>query len=328
MISSPCSVLLLAALAVATVGDKPVIIEEPASILVTEDDEAVFKCRVHADSAFPSDITWRRENGPLPHRAKQNGDRYLVINPVKLRDAGSYVCVANNSVGTSEARGMLTVHSKPSFSHSPKNKNVLEGKNVKLKCSVQGNPDPSLFWNKRQGQLLLFPDQVQSRFSVDVWGTLKIKKIRKEDAGEYVCNALSTAGTAEAVARIRVIQRNLSRSCTDYKGKNYYEGDRFSPEKEDPCYKCRCINSSPKNCTVIHCETPDCPVWESVRKECCKFRCIDGPTYTTEELNANIRWTAKPTKIAIPREDISGGSRYSDSKMWTLLSILCVLRLL
>ena len=50
----------------------------------------------------------------------------------------------------------------------------------------------------------MFPRQNHGRFSVTVDGTLKIEHVRKDDAGEYQCQALSVAGSAYAKAKIDV----------------------------------------------------------------------------------------------------------------------------
>ncbi len=50
----------------------------------------------------------------------------------------------------------------------------------------------------------MFPRQDYGRFSVTDDGTLIIEPVRKEDQGEYVCQALNVAGTAFAKARVTV----------------------------------------------------------------------------------------------------------------------------
>ncbi len=53
-------------------------------------------------------------------------------------------------------------------------------------------------------QILMFPRQDYGRFSVTDDGTLIIEPVRKDDQGEYVCQALNVAGTAFAKARVTV----------------------------------------------------------------------------------------------------------------------------
>ena len=50
----------------------------------------------------------------------------------------------------------------------------------------------------------MFPRQNHGRYAVSDSGTLTINPVRKEDAGEYECQALSVAGSALAKANIEV----------------------------------------------------------------------------------------------------------------------------
>jgi hypothetical protein len=50
----------------------------------------------------------------------------------------------------------------------------------------------------------LFSDGDQGRFSVLEDGTLVIERVLREDAGDYVCEAQSAAGTAITKARLDV----------------------------------------------------------------------------------------------------------------------------
>ena len=78
------------------------------------------------------------------------------------------------------------------------------GRMVSLRCEVSGNPPPAVYWNKDTSQILMFPRQNHGRFSVTDDGTLIIKPVRKEDAGVYMCQALSAGGNAIATAKISV----------------------------------------------------------------------------------------------------------------------------
>jgi len=50
----------------------------------------------------------------------------------------------------------------------------------------------------------MFPNQDNGRFLVQEDGTLVIDSIRRSDAGEYSCHALSQAGSIETTMRIDV----------------------------------------------------------------------------------------------------------------------------
>lgn len=79
------------------------------------------------------------------------------------------------------------------------------GRRVSFRCEVTGNPPPAVFWNNMEASdQLMFPRQDLGRFSVADDGTLTIEPVRKDDAGEYVCQAISVAGSAFAKAKLEV----------------------------------------------------------------------------------------------------------------------------
>ena len=52
--------------------------------------------------------------------------------------------------------------------------------------------------------VLMFPRQDVGRFSVTDDGTLVIENVRTKDEGEYMCQAISVAGSAFAKATLEV----------------------------------------------------------------------------------------------------------------------------
>lgn len=63
---------------------------------------------------------------------------------------------------------------------------------------------PSVFWTKEGNQTLMFPDNKYGRFSVTSDGSLVISTVKKEDAGFYICSALSVVGSSTAKAFLNV----------------------------------------------------------------------------------------------------------------------------
>lgn len=77
-------------------------------------------------------------------------------------------------------------------------------------CGASGSPPPSVFWTKEGSQVLMFPDTTHGHISVTAQGTLQIRGVQKEDAGYFVCSALSVAGSATIRAFLQVnYQENL-----------------------------------------------------------------------------------------------------------------------
>lgn len=75
------------------------------------DQTAEFACRVGGDP--PPEILWRRHDGKMPiGRGHIMDDKSLRIERVMTTDQGTYICEAENSVGTKSANATLTVHCK------------------------------------------------------------------------------------------------------------------------------------------------------------------------------------------------------------------------
>uniref|UniRef100_A0A3B3XQD1 Roundabout, axon guidance receptor, homolog 2 (Drosophila) n=1 Tax=Poecilia mexicana TaxID=48701 RepID=A0A3B3XQD1_9TELE len=81
------------------------------------------------------------------------------------------------------------------------------GRTATFPCEAKGNPQPAVFWQKEGSQILLFPNQPQqpnSRFFVSPGGELTISSVQRADAGYYICQALTVAGSILAKAQLEV----------------------------------------------------------------------------------------------------------------------------
>ncbi|CAL1527760.1 unnamed protein product [Lymnaea stagnalis] len=190
-----------------TVLEKPTFREMPDDIQANVDDTVELKCRSSGDPA-PT-IQWKREEGRIPFgRARQLDDGTLRIEKVQVQDDGVYVCVAENSAGTVEAVGRLSVQTHPSFLIKPKDLSVGRGRTAILQCVVTGNPPPTVFWAKGKDQSLLFPNQDSGRFSVSDDGTLRITSVEYRDEGSYLCQALNTLASSKTSALLTVVDQD------------------------------------------------------------------------------------------------------------------------
>jgi len=132
----------------------------------------------------------------------------LVIENVQRSDSASYKCVATNMVGTVVSNpANLIVQERPVFTKKPENQTVQEGASVHFHCEATGEPLPKISWRKQKGQMPvgraeLKPGSDDPRFSSQ---TLSIKKIRPSDAGIYICQGKSSAGSIDSVVRLTVL---------------------------------------------------------------------------------------------------------------------------
>lgn len=88
---------------------KPYFVATPSNQTILTDQTAEFVCRVGGDPS--PEILWRRNDGKMPiGRAHILEDKSLHIERVNPQDQGTYICEAENGVGTISASATLTVH--------------------------------------------------------------------------------------------------------------------------------------------------------------------------------------------------------------------------
>ncbi|KAM6431806.1 roundabout homolog 3 isoform 5-T5 [Liasis olivaceus] len=192
------------------VFERPTFIKRPINQVVLAEDTVNFHCEVQGDPVPTS--RWRKEEGELPRgRSEVQNDNTLRISRVNAEDEGTYTCMAENSVGKSEASGSLSVHVGPFFPPQlvtrPRDQIVTQGRTVTFQCETKGNPPPAVFWQKEGSQVLLFPSQppqATGRFSVAPSGEMTIADVQTSDSGYYMCQAISVAGSILAKALLEV----------------------------------------------------------------------------------------------------------------------------
>ncbi|NXL92305.1 ROBO3 protein, partial [Alectura lathami] len=188
------------------VFERPTFVKRPQNQAVLVDETAEFPCEALGDPQPTA--CWRKEDGELPAgRWELLADNTLKISQVRAEDEGTYTCVAENSVGRSEASGTLVVRVPPQLITRPRNQTVPPGQSVTFQCETMGNPPPAVFWQKEGSQMLLFPGQPlqpASRVSVAPTGAMTIAAVQPSDAGYYLCQAISVAGSTLAKVLLEV----------------------------------------------------------------------------------------------------------------------------
>ncbi|KAH7693951.1 Hemicentin-2, partial [Aphelenchoides avenae] len=75
----------------------------------------------------------------------------IVINNIRLSDAGEYICIASNEAGDARKKIGLNVLEKPRFldmTNSNLNPSIIVGQPIILDCAVSGTPQPIVTWIK------------------------------------------------------------------------------------------------------------------------------------------------------------------------------------
>ncbi|KAM8788626.1 basement membrane-specific heparan sulfate proteoglycan core protein isoform 1-T1 [Rhynchonycteris naso] len=126
----------------------------------------------------------------------------LQITSAKPSDAGTYVCLAQNALGTAQKRVEVIVDTGDATPGAPQVQveevelTVEAGHTATLRCSATGSPTPTIHWSK-----LRSPLPWQHKLEGD---TLIIPRVAQQDSGQYICNATSPVGHAEATILLHV----------------------------------------------------------------------------------------------------------------------------
>nr|XP_054760040.1 protein sax-3-like [Lytechinus pictus] len=138
------------------------------------------------------EVTWERNGQTVVEdgvRVRILTDGNLVISQPKSSDIGNYVCVATNSEGTKRsAPGRLIINSRPAFTEVPFDTLAIPGETITLPCVAEGEPTPTIRWEKKDGVLPV------NRHTILLDNSLKITNAEASDSGTYVCSAQNTWG--------------------------------------------------------------------------------------------------------------------------------------
>ena len=155
-----------------------------------------------SESNPPAQVMWSRR-GPGVDSTPQYTE-VLEFNPVTRRQAGAYLCSAENSVGRSSIEETMVdvLYAPTILATEPRvERSVMVHNRTVLTCRAEGNPPPKYQWLQRLPQ-----DQVLKRgYEAD----LVIGDAGYSDQGEYTCRAINMVGgerreTSSDVIRIQV----------------------------------------------------------------------------------------------------------------------------
>ncbi|NXU50379.1 HMCN1 protein, partial [Turnix velox] len=175
-----------------TVHVLPAFTELPGDVSLTKGEQLMLTCKA---TGIPAPkIVWTFNNNIIPAKYDDvNGHSELVIERVSKDDSGTYVCTAENSVGSIKAIGFVYVKEPPVFQgdyHSSRIEPL--GGNAVLNCEVRGDPPPTIQWSKKGVGV-----QISNRIRQLNNGSLAIYGTVNEDAGDYKCVATNDAGAVE-----------------------------------------------------------------------------------------------------------------------------------
>ena len=135
-------------------------------------------------------VTWRKLSGQLPQVRVKTNTSALTIFRARKNDSDTYFCSAVNLLGSVEKKTLLVVRVPvPKFTVKPPVKIfAATGETLELNCGAVGDPTPVISW-KNQGS------QLPVRRSQQMNGTLILRGLTLNDAGNYICVATITRVT-------------------------------------------------------------------------------------------------------------------------------------
>ncbi|KAK6753136.1 hypothetical protein RB195_012624 [Necator americanus] len=167
---------------------------------IPEGAEMILTCVV---TGVPQpNITWFKDGERLIGKDVkcENGVCTLTLSKASIRDAGTYVCEAENIHGSARSHSIVEVTPPPEKEHfAPKfiellaNRSVFENEEIVLECSVTGKPTPTITWYK-DGLKLMFENRMLHYTDRKGITRLNIMKATPRDSGEYTCEAANPLG--------------------------------------------------------------------------------------------------------------------------------------
>nr|DBA21577.1 TPA: hypothetical protein GDO54_018188 [Pyxicephalus adspersus] len=180
-----------------SVQQPPRIQIESSSNQLSHGGEVRIQCDV---SGYPEpQISWKHGDTFLNNDSKHTiiDGNILLIRDANQEDSGKYSCVASNGLGKDEQSVTLIYTERPKITAIKPLLQVPVGEDAVLECRTEGLPDPLVIWYKGD-------KEVTGLISGSHGGTLTLKEVAVEDAGEYTCVASNEAGTASDVIQVEV----------------------------------------------------------------------------------------------------------------------------
>ncbi|XP_077312090.1 basement membrane-specific heparan sulfate proteoglycan core protein isoform X8 [Lithobates pipiens] len=165
----------------------------PDELSVAVGEAIRLQCLAHGTP--PLTYQWTKVNGSLSDSASTQ-DGVLHIGQAKTGDAGTYLCVASNKVGRSEATAQVSVLAQFSVRVSPQIDTKAIGATAEFTCNVIGDPRARIRWNKEGGAL-------PSNHSVQ-GAVLRIFNLERGNEGVYTCRANSRFGQSQDSVKLVV----------------------------------------------------------------------------------------------------------------------------
>uniref|UniRef100_A0A672INQ0 Neural cell adhesion molecule L1 n=1 Tax=Salarias fasciatus TaxID=181472 RepID=A0A672INQ0_SALFA len=180
--------------------------------MVLRDEQLQLEC-IAAGLPTPT-IKWFKKGGELPLR-KVKFEKYnkvLRIVNVSEEDAGEYVCMAINHIGSIRHSIFVQVKAAPYWLDKPTDLVLAPDENGRLVCRANGNPKPNIQWlhNGLPIESTAPPRTTNRQVLGD---TILFRSVQIGSTAVYQCNASNEHGYLLANAFVSVLGETRTDTC-------------------------------------------------------------------------------------------------------------------
>ncbi|XP_039654946.1 neurofascin homolog (chicken) a isoform X26 [Perca fluviatilis] len=173
-----------------------------SSKMVLRDEPLLLEC-IAAGLPTPT-IKWFKKGGDLPwSKVKyENYNKTLKVINMSEEDAGEYVCMANNHLGSIRHSIFVQVKAAPYWLDKPTNLVLAPDENGRLVCRANGNPKPNIQWLINGEPIDSSPQNPSRQVLGD---TIIFRSVQMGSSAVYQCNASNQHGYLLANAFVSVL---------------------------------------------------------------------------------------------------------------------------
>ncbi|KAJ7999513.1 hypothetical protein DPEC_G00195210 [Dallia pectoralis] len=172
-----------------------------SSMMVLRGEKLQLEC-VAAGVPTPN-IKWFKKGGELNQKVRLDQfNKTLRIDSVSEEDAGEYMCMANNKIGSARHTIYVQVKAAPYWLDMPSNLVLAPDENGRLVCRANGNPKPDIQW-------LVNGEPIDSSLPNDsrevVGDTIIFRLVQMGSSAVYQCNMSNHHGYLLANAFVSIL---------------------------------------------------------------------------------------------------------------------------